>query len=104
MATQQTKVFAPEGYHFMIKKTGGFYLMTGAYTAHTLSNGDKSSEYVLMQYRTEHPTEMTNSSSRTSTRAASSTVRTTSRAATNTSAATSSSRSSSSGSSGGGGY
>ncbi len=108
MATQRTKVFAPQGYHFMIKKAGGFYLMTGAYTPHTLANGDKSSEYVLMQYRTEHPTETTSSSSSTSTRTTRSTVRTTSRTSTNTSAAstsTTSSRSSSSGSSSsGGGY
>ena len=54
---QTTKVFAPEGYHFMIKKAGGFYLMAGAYTPHTLANGDKSSDYVLMNYRTEHPSE-----------------------------------------------
>ena len=54
---QTTKVFAPEGYHFMIKKAGGFYLMVGAYTPHTLSNGDKSSDYVLMRYSLEHPSE-----------------------------------------------
>ena len=54
---QTTKVFAPKGYHFMIKKAGGYYLMSGSYIPHTLTNGDKSSEYVLMQYSIEHPTE-----------------------------------------------
>jgi hypothetical protein len=54
----QTKVFAPEGYHFMVQRDGGFYLQknsSSGYEAHTLTNGDKSSEYVMMTYRTQHP-------------------------------------------------
>ena len=54
---QTTKIFAPKGYHFMIKKAGGYYLMSGSYTPHTLTNGDKSSEYILMEYHLTHPAE-----------------------------------------------
>ena len=93
MATQQTKVFAPEGYHFMIKKTGGFYLMrnpSSGYSNHTLTNGDKSSEYILMQYRTEHPESATDSSTGTPARTVGPTVRTTAGTVTNTSGSSSS--------------
>ena len=99
---QKTKVFAPEGYHFMVKKNGSFYLMRGAYTAHTLSNGDKSSEYVMIQYLTEHPSGPTASSPRTASRTVGRTVNTTSGTVTNTSGR--STTTSSSGSSSGGGY
>ena len=99
---QTTKVFAPEGYHFMVKKNGNFYLMVGAYTAHTLSNGDKSSEYINMQYLTSHPVAgMMDSSSNRSARTVGPTVRTTSGTVTNTSGS-STTTSTSSGSSGGG--
>lgn len=95
---QKTKIFAPKGYHFMMKKNGNFYLMRGEYTAHTLHNGDKSSEYIMMQYLTEHPVsgEM-DSSSDTSARTVGRTVRTTTGSVTNTSGRTSSSGGTSSG-------
>jgi hypothetical protein len=104
---QTTKVFAPEGYHFMVKKNGNFYLMKGAYTAHTLANGDKSSEYVNMQYLTSHPVSGTmSSSSSRSARTAGPSVRTTAGTVTNTSGRSTTTsmptRSTSSGSSGGG--
>ena len=109
---QTTKVFAPEGYHFMVKKNGNFYLMVGDYTPHTLSNGDKSSEYVNMQYLTAHPVSgMMDSSSTRSARTAGPTVRTTAGTVSNTSGMSTTTtptptRSTSSGSSGssGGGY
>ncbi len=109
---QTTKVFAPEGYHFMVKKDGNFYLMVGAYTAHTLSNGDKSSEYVNMHYLKAHPQSgMMASSSTRSARTAGPTVRTTAGTVTNTAARatttstpTRSTSGGSSGGSGGGGY
>ena len=104
---QKTKVFAPEGYHFMVKKNGNFYLMTGAYTAHTLTNGDKSSPYVMMEYRTTHPTDMEGAATQTTTatRTARTTTRTTTRTATPTvTRTTRSSGGSGGGYSGGGGY
>jgi hypothetical protein len=102
---QKTKVFAPEGYHFMKKKNGNFYLMKGEYTAHTLSNGDKSSEYIMMQYLLEHPTSSVSSTATTSTR----TTRTVSSTATRTVSRSTTSPTRSAGSSGssgssGGGY
>ena len=98
---QKTKVFAPEGYHFMVKKSGSFYLMTGAYTAHTLTNGDKSSPYVMMEYRTTHPTDMEGTTTRTTTATRTATARTSTPTVTRTTTTT---RSTSSGGSGGGGY
>ena len=100
---QQTKVFAPEGYHFMVKKDKSFYLMQGIYTAHTLTNGDKSSQYVMISYLTEHPTEKTTSTSSRAARTAGPTVRTTNRTVTNTGSRVTRTTSSG-GSSGGGGY
>jgi len=107
---QQTKVFAPEGYHFMVKKDKSFYLMKGIYTAHTLTNGDKSSQYVMISYLTAHPAEKITSTPSRAARTAGPTVRTTNRTVTNTASRattatrTTSSGSSSGGSSGGGGY
>tara|TARA_B100001093_G_C26845837_1_gene1022735 strand:+ start:911 stop:1225 length:315 start_codon:yes stop_codon:yes gene_type:complete len=98
---QKTKVFAPEGYHFMVKKNGSFYLMLGAYTPHTLSNGDKSSEYVMIQYLTEHPVVSTTSTSPRTARVGTTTTR---RASTTTTPTRSTTTTSSSGSSSGGGY
>ena len=100
---QQTKVFAPEGYHFMVKKDKSFYLMQGIYTAHTLTNGDKSSQYVMISYLTEHPTEKAENTSSRAARTVGPTVRTTNRTVTNTSSRVTRTTSSG-GSSGGGGY
>tara|TARA_R110002012_G_scaffold188500_1_gene355613 strand:+ start:1435 stop:1809 length:375 start_codon:yes stop_codon:yes gene_type:complete len=53
----QTKLFAPEGFHFMITSKKGFYIMkdpvTG-YTKHTLRNGDFSSKHVTIEYPLNH--------------------------------------------------
>ena len=62
----KTKISAPDGYHFMIKKSGNFYLMKGDYTPHTLDNGDRASKFIELEYLTEHP--LKNSTSTTSTR------------------------------------
>tara|TARA_E500000305_G_scaffold108637_2_gene111476 strand:+ start:1269 stop:1589 length:321 start_codon:yes stop_codon:yes gene_type:complete len=97
---QKTKVFAPEGYHFMVTREGNFYLMTGAYTPHTLTNGDKSSEYVMMTYRTSHPTEMEGATTTTTTTRTA--TRTTARRTTPTTTRSTTTRSTSSGRSGGG--
>jgi len=109
MAITKTKVNAPEGYHFMIRLNGSFYLMKGAYTAHTLNNGDKSSPYVMMQYQTTHPTGMVSTTRTSSTAAIGRTVtrstrstRTTAPVRSTVSRTSTSSGSSSSGSSGGG--
>ena len=63
----KTKVEAPEGYHFMIKRNGNFYLQKGKYTRHTLKNGDRASEFVELEYLTEHPSEMSTGTTTTST-------------------------------------
>ena len=113
MATKKTKVYAPDGYHFMIRLNGSFYLQIKDYTPHTLSNGDKSSPYVMMQYSTEHPTAMVSNTAaggRSSTpvrRASTTASRTTTRTTTpvrSTITRTSTSSGSSSGSSSSGGY
>tara|TARA_R100001129_G_scaffold47177_1_gene32002 strand:+ start:1810 stop:2157 length:348 start_codon:yes stop_codon:yes gene_type:complete len=83
----QTKVNAPEGYHFMVKTDGSFYLMKNpedGYKAHTLTNGDKASEYVMMTYKTKHPAPMVSSRTARPTRTAGPSVRTTNRTVTNT--------------------
>ena len=63
----KTKVSAPEGYHFMIKKNGNFYLQKGEYTRHTLKNGDRSSRFVELEYLTEHPSELSTGTTTTTT-------------------------------------
>ena len=52
----KTKVYAPEGHHFMVNKEGGFYLMknpASGYKAHTVG-GEKSSLYILLEVRDYH--------------------------------------------------
>ena len=63
----KTKVAAPEGYHFMIKKNGNFYLQKGKYTRHSLKNGDRSSRFVELEYLTEHPSELSTGTTTTTT-------------------------------------
>jgi len=100
----KTKVYAPEGHHFMVNNEGGFYLMknpVSGYKAHTV-NKEKSSLYVLLEVKDHVPTTKTTVASSstysntTATRSSSSRVARPSRR--------SSSTSTSSGSSGGGGY
>jgi len=53
----QTKLFAPEGFHFMISKDKGFYLMKNpptGYVKHTLKNGEMSSTYVMIDVPSNH--------------------------------------------------
>ena len=108
----QQKVYAPEGYHFMVNKQNGFYLMKTAgntYKSHTI-NGEKSSLYVLIQVKDTHSTatrsaNTAGSSIYSGARAVSprpSTARSTT-VSRSTSSAPTSSGSSSGGSSGGGG-
>ena len=84
----------------MVKKNKSFYLMSGAYTPHTLSNGDKSSDYVMFAYRTEHPSDKIGETSTISTTPSTTTVRRTS----NTTTTRSTTNSSSSGGGYSGGY
>ena len=63
----KAKVLAPEGYHFMIKKNGNFYLQKGKYTQHTLDNGDRSSKSVMLEYSTEHPSKIVTGAATTAT-------------------------------------
>jgi|6_EtaG_2_1085325.scaffolds.fasta_scaffold243127_1 hypothetical protein len=54
----QTKLFSPEGFHFMVTKDKGFYLMkdpVGGYKKHT-SKVDRavSSKFVLIDYSPKH--------------------------------------------------
>ena len=53
----QTKLFAPEGFHFMITPSKGFYLMkdpvTG-YEKHSLRDGTYSSKHVRLEYPVNH--------------------------------------------------
>ena len=103
----KTKVYAPEGHHFMVNNEGGFYLMknpVSGYKAHTV-NKEKSSLYVLLEVK-DHvsATNTTVASSSTysnttTTRSSNSRVARPSR-----SSRSSSSTGNSSGSSGGGGY
>ena len=83
----QTKLYAPKGMHFMVNSNGGFYLMKNpstGYTAHTLSNGDKSSDYILMTYRTTHPSSIRAGSSSAAASTVGPTVQTTAGTVTNT--------------------
>ena len=98
----KTKVFAPEGFHFMIKKNGNFYLQIKDYAPHTLTNGDKSSPYVMMEYTTTHPAPKVGEPGSAANRTVGPTVRTTTGTVTNTSGR-STTRSTSGGSSGGSG-
>ena len=53
----QTKLFAPEGFHFMVSKDKGFYLMKNSptgYVKHTLRNGETSSTYVMVDVPSSH--------------------------------------------------
>ena len=104
----KTKVNAPEGYHFMVKSDGSFYLMknpASGYKAHTLTNGDKASEYIMMTYKTQHPAPTVASSPTTPARTVGRSVRTTNRTIRNTSGrSTRTSTSSGSSGSSGGGY
>tara|TARA_R110001583_G_C5573217_1_gene402252 strand:+ start:191 stop:505 length:315 start_codon:yes stop_codon:yes gene_type:complete len=102
----KVKVNAPEGYHFMINKSGGFYVMKTAatgYVAHTLEDGSKSSEYINMPYETSHTSPIKSNRSSRASRTAGPTVRTTNRTVTNTGSRVTRTTSSG-GSSGGGGY
>jgi len=99
----KTKLYAPKGTHFMIKKQGGFYLMknpASGYKEHTTANGERSALYVFIELKESHeslaPT--TVSTPRQSAR------RTPTRRTTTTTNRTTSTPRSSSGSSSGGGY
>ena len=49
----QTKIFAPDGFHFMITKSKGFYIMKdplNGYKKHKLKDSTVSSKFVLLDY------------------------------------------------------
>ena len=53
----QTKIFAPDGFHFMVTPKKGFYLMkdsVSGYEKHTLRDGTYSSKFVVMEYPLNH--------------------------------------------------
>ena len=53
----QTKLFAPEGFHFMITPSKGFYIMknpVSGYEKHVLPDGTYSSTFVLIDYPVNH--------------------------------------------------
>jgi len=53
----QTKLFAPDGFHFMVSKKKGFYIMkdpTTGYVKHRLKNGEISSKFVLVDVPSTH--------------------------------------------------
>ena len=55
----QTKLYAPEGQHFMVNKNGGFYLMKNpksGYKSHKSANGERSSLYILVELKSYHAT------------------------------------------------
>lgn len=61
----KTKVYAPEGHHFMVNKEGGFYLMknpASGYKAHTVG-GEKSSLYILLEVRDHQATPVSSTTS-----------------------------------------
>ena len=53
----QTKLYAPEGHHFMVNKKGGFYLMKNpstGYKYHKFPNGEASALYILVDVKNYH--------------------------------------------------
>ena len=55
----QTKLYAPEGHHFMVNKKGGFYLMKNpstGYKYHKFPNGEASALYILVDVKNYHAT------------------------------------------------
>jgi len=93
----------------MIKKSGNFYLMQGNYTAHSLDNGDISSKFIMLEYLTEHPSNVSSGQATTTRRSSTgkpprSNTPASTRIVNRSSTPTSSGSSGSSRSSGGGGY
>ena len=102
----KTKVYAPEGHHFMVNKEGGFYLMKNpdsGYKAHTVS-GEKSILYVLLEVKDYHAAPKSTAVRSRTYDNRSSTTRTARRAVSTTSTVTRSTRSSGGSSGGGSGY
>ena len=102
----KTKVYAPEGHHFMVNNEGGFYLMKNpdsGYKAHTV-NGEKSSLYILLEVKDYHVAPRSTAVRSRTYSSRPSTTRTARRAVSTTSTTVTRSTRSSGRSSGGGGY
>ena len=55
----QTKLYAPEGMHFMVNRDGGFYLMKNpdsGYKSHKSVNGERSALYIAVEVKKYHAT------------------------------------------------